>query len=147
MTRYLGLLPLLAIAAAGCHSVRLGPYTAPRVTGRVVAADSGQPLAGVEVQRGIRPRKRRLAEPPKGAEVLIEKPGTRTDAEGCFTLPSERALTLLPAGWNLVQLTFQRAGYERFQTNFTFSDALTNTPAGEPLLNTGDIRLRPLHGR
>lgn len=146
MTRLL--LLLLAVMAGGCQSLRLGPYTAPRVTGRVVAADTGQPLAGVEVQRGSPSTKRRLAEPPKGGEVLLEKAAVRTDSQGRFTLPSERALTVFrPAGWNFVQLTLQRAGYERFQTNFAFTELLTNTPAGEPLLNAGDISLRAAHGR
>jgi hypothetical protein len=145
MSRFVGLLLLLTLAVVGCHSSRFGPYTAPRVAGRVLAADSGQPLAGVEVQRGFRAKKRRPAEPPKGGEVLIEKAGARTDSQGRFTLASERALTLFrPIGWNMVQLTFQRAGYERFQTNVAFTAVHTNTPAGEPLLNTGDILLRPV---
>ncbi len=144
MTRFLGLLLLLWVAVAGCKSVRLGPYTSPRVTGRVLAAGSGQPLARVEVRRGARPRNNGLAGLPKGGELLIQKSGTRTDASGRFSLPSERALTLFrPSGWNFVQLSFQCAGYEPYATNYSSMSAFTNAPHGEPLLNAGDILLRP----
>ena len=144
MTRVLALLLLLAMALTGCNSVRLGPYTSPHVAGRVVAAGSGQPLAGVQVRRGARSRNNGLSGVPKGGELLLEKAGTRTGSDGRFALPSERALTLFrPSGWNSLQLTFQRDGYERYETNYSILSAITNAPDGEPLLNTGDIVLGP----
>ena len=148
MTRVLALLLLLGMALTGCNSVRLGPYTSPRFTGRVLVADSGKPLAGVEVRRGARARNRGPTGLPKGGELLLEKAGTRTDANGRFEMPSERALTLFrPAGWNLVHLTFQRAGYEAFETDYSTTSTLTNAPDGEPLLSAGDIRLRQVARR
>ena len=145
MTRYLGLLLVgSCLLGAGCGSLRFGPYTSPRVTGRVVAANSGQPLAGVEVWRGARRPDHSLAGFPKGGELLLEKPAARTGSDGRFSLPSERALTLFrPSGWSFVQLAFCRPGYQTYQTNYSILSALTNAPNGEPLLQTGDIRLRP----
>ena len=38
-------LPLLLIALAGCQSDDFNRYTSPEVTGRVLAADTHQPIA------------------------------------------------------------------------------------------------------
>ncbi len=142
MSRLLTLL-LLAAAVAGCRSLRLGPYTSPRVTGRVLAADTHQPLAGVQVTRDSSERMRGVGEPPKGAELLLQQQAIETDGGGQFVFPSERALTVFrPAGWDSVLLAFQRAGYERFRTNYSITTAGTNSPTGEPLLEAGDILLR-----
>ena len=137
---------LLAGLLIGCDALRLGPYTSPAVTGRVLAADCREPLPNVEVRRGA-PNPKRAALPPKGAELLLEKPAIRTRADGAFAFASERALTVFrPAGWSLVQLSFQRSGYQPFQTNFPPSHALTNDPSGDPLLDVGVILLKPAHG-
>ena len=148
MTRSLGLLLGCAcLLGAGCGSLRFGPYTSPRITGRVVAANSDQPLAGVQVWRGARRHDHTLSGLPKGGELLLEKPAASTDREGRFSLPSERALTVFrPSGWSFVQLAFCRPGYQTYQTNYSILTAVTNTPNGEPVLNTGDIRLRPGDG-
>jgi hypothetical protein len=98
----------------------------------------------VEVRRGARRSNHSLSGQSKGAELLLEKTATRTDHNGVFVLPSERVLTLFrPSGWSLVQLSFQRAGYASYETNLSISVTITNTLSGEPLLNTGDIRLHP----
>jgi hypothetical protein len=106
----------------------------------VLAADSDQPVADVKVIRG---NSQISSHTPKGAELLMRRSPAQTDREGRFVIPSERVLTLVRgAGWNQLPLTFEAAGYDRLRTNFSLSQA-TNSPAGEPVLETGDIRLSP----
>ncbi len=142
MSRFV-LLLFLAIGVVGCKSARLGPYTSPAVKGRVVASDTREPLAGVEVTRDGGRRGQRRAEPPKGAELLLQNYAALTDHDGRFFLASQRALTVFrPSGWDSVRLEFRRAGYVGFQTNYSIVTAGTNSAAGEPIIETGDILLR-----
>ena len=79
---------------------------------------------------------------------MIRKTPVRTQADGKFTLQSERVLSIFRgAGWNQVRLTFQRAGYETLKTNYSIWPA-TNAPQGEPVLDVGEIHLQPVlrHG-
>ena len=125
----------------GCKSRPLGPYKSPRVTGQVLAADTQQPLANVLVIRGSG-EDRRMS-PPKGAELLMLKPPARTDVNGMFELPGERFLSVVRGvDWNVVSLTFDRNGYQPFQTNCLFATS-TNTPSGESVLDVGRIFLQP----
>ncbi len=136
---------VLAVALCGCRGMRFGPYTSPAVSGRVVAADSQLPLAGVEVVRDGARRGRGIGGQPKGAELLLQDYTARTGGDGRFHLQSQRALTVFrPSGWDHVGLSFRRAGYLPFQTNYSILIATTNSPAGDPLLETGDIALRPV---
>jgi len=75
----------------------------------------------------------------------MRKPDIQTDANGCFSLGSERVLTFYRfGGWNSVRLFVERAGYVRMQTNYSGASLqVTNTPSGEPLVEAGDILLRP----
>ncbi|HWH67740.1 MAG TPA: hypothetical protein VNT26_00010 [Candidatus Sulfotelmatobacter sp.] len=138
----LAALLLMVLALAGCKSHPLGPYVSPRVTGQVLAADTYQPLPEVRVIRG-RPK----ASPNwelKGGELLMLKSPVQTDREGRFVLESERVLSVVRgSGWNRVQLTFERDGYQRFQTNCSIRLA-TNTFRGEPLLSVGEVLLQKL---
>ncbi len=137
-------LVLLVAASAGCQSRPLGPYSSPRVVGRVVDANTGRPLAGVQVIRGKSSQEQRADWEPKGGQLLMEKAPVRTDGDGRFALPSERVLTVIRgAGWNSARLTFEHPGYERFQTNLSLTVS-TNTPSAEPVVNAGKIPLRPL---
>jgi hypothetical protein len=125
----------------GCKSRPLGPYTSPRVTGQVLAADTDQPLANVLVFRGSG-EDRRMS-PPKGAELLMLKPPAQTDVNGMFELPSEHVLSVVRgAGWNIVSLSFDRIGYQHFQTNCPIATS-TNAPGGESVLDIGRIFLQP----
>ena len=141
MGRGAAILTLVAVTA-GCKSVSLGPYVSPRVTGRVVAADSGQPLAGVTIVRGRVPA-RTPDLPPKGGELLMRRPPITSDRDGRFTLPSERVLTLVRwGGWDSVRLTLERDGYRRFQTNYPASSLTTKLLYdGTPWVDTGEVRL------
>ena len=137
---------LVALAFAGCKSMPLSPFVSPRVTGRVLAADTRQPLADVVIKSGAQAKGYPSTMPPKGGELLMAKAPARTDGEGRFTLETERVLTPFRGmNWFSVQFLFERAGYERFRTNYSRLNISTNSPAGEPLLNTGDIRLEKLN--
>ena len=82
--------------------------------------------------------------PPKGGEILMAKAPVRTNGDGRFTLATERALTPFRGrNWFSVELLFERSGYERFRTNYSRPNLITNAPGGEPLLNAGDILLHP----
>ncbi len=135
------ILPVGLLLLSGCKSHPFGPYISPRVTGEVLAADTSQPLAHVNVIRGSQqPPKNPSA---KGGEIMMRKPPVQTDASGKFELASERVLSVFRgAGWNMVSLAFDRSGYERFHTNCPMN-AVTNTASGEPVLNVGRIFLRP----
>jgi len=135
---------LLALAQAGCQSGTLSPYTSPRVTGRVLAADTRLPLANATVRRVAPTMTAGEDTPPKGAQLLIQPDGVRTDADGRFALEAERAVAWFHhAGWYSVTVSFNCAGYENLQTNFTAADFKGRTPEGAPWVNAGDILLQP----
>jgi hypothetical protein len=132
---------LIGVMLLGCKSRPLGPYTSPRVTGQVLAADKDQPLANVLILRGS--GEAGGASPPKGAELLMRKAPAQTDVNGIFELPSERVLSVVRgAGWNVVSLSFVRNGYQHFQTNCPIN-MVTNMPSGEPVVDVGRIFLQP----
>lgn len=134
----------LALVSAGCQSHPLSLVTAPRVVGRVVAADTGQPLADVKVRSGEPAEDFAGAMPPKGGERMMAKTAVRTDSEGRFVLDTERVLTpFRGSGWFAVQLSFERAGYERFLTNYSYLNLGTNSWKGESVLDAGKILMQP----
>jgi hypothetical protein len=132
---------LALLLALGCKSRPLGPYVSPRISGQVLDADTQQPLAGVKVTRG--PSKTgTTGSSPKGGELLMRKTPVQTDDEGRFVLASERVLSIVRgANWNLISLSFDRAGCAHFQTNFP-AGAASNSDGGEPRLDVGRIMLR-----
>jgi hypothetical protein len=137
---------LLVLAGSGCESIR-GPgieFTAPRVSGRVVAAASGEPLAGVRAGRELFGWKAPLGGLRKGAEELqLLQRETRTAADGGFVLPSERVALLFgfgDGGFDL-RLAVQGSGFRPWQTNYPFRALRTNGGPTEPRLEAGEIRL------
>jgi hypothetical protein len=139
-------LSLAALALAGCQSRPLSPIVSPRVTGRVLAADTKQPLADVKVINTGDTEHSDRTVPPKGGQMLMVSPPVSTDRDGRFVLEPERALTpFRGAGWFSAQLLFERSGYERFVTNYSYLNLRTNTWKGEPALDAGDILLAPAH--
>jgi len=134
---------LCGAAVAGCKTGSWGPYVAPCVQGRVLDAETGRPLAGAKVSR-TRPRERG-GQSLKGGELLMRKPDIQTDASGCFSMGSERVLTIFRfGGWDSVRLFVQRTGYVALQTNYSGASLqVTNTASDEPLVETGDILLQP----
>ena len=135
---------LAALALAGCKSDPLSLVTAPSLTGRVVAADTGQPLAGVKVKSLDRGEDSNGTVPPKGGERMLAKPAVWTDRDGRFLLETERALTpFRGSGWFAVQLSFEHPGYERYLTNYSCLNLGTNAWKGESVLDAGKILLQP----
>ena len=132
------------LALAGCKSRSLSLCMSPRVTGRVLAADTGQPLADVKVLSGGQAGAPKGTVPPKGGQLLKVKASVRTDQDGRFALESEKVLTPFGGiGWFSVQLFFERVGYEGFYTNYSRLDLHTNSWKGEQVLSAGDILLQP----
>jgi hypothetical protein len=137
-------LGLAALALTGCKSNPLLQTVSPRVTGRVLAADTGRPLADVKIRTGEEIDAFNSTSPPKGAERLRANATVQTDPEGRFILETQHALTpFRGSGWFSVQLSFDCPGYERFLTNYSLLNLGTNTLNGESVLDAGNIRLHP----
>jgi len=112
--------------------------------GRVVAADTGQPLANVKIITSDRGEDYSRTSPPKGGQILKSSAPAQTDHDGRFVLESERVLAPFGGvGWFSVQLFIEQPGYERFLTNYSYLNLHTNTWKGEPILDAGLIRLQP----
>jgi hypothetical protein len=136
---------LTAVALAGCQSTSLSTYISPRVIGRVLAADTRQPVADVKIRRINPSAQINYDEPAKGGQRLDPVGGARTDSHGRFVLNAERDLTLLQQQvWFSVKVAFQHEGYQTLLTNFTVINVTSNAPNGAPVVNAGDILLRPL---
>ena len=135
---------LAATALAGCKSHPFSVPVSPRLTGRVLAADTGQPIADVKVRNIDQTDDINRTVPPKGGERLLAKPTVYTDHDGKFVLETERVLAPFSgADWFSVRLSFERAGYERFLTNYSYLNLSTNSSNGGQGLNAGNILLRP----
>ncbi len=143
VNRQLALL-LFAVALAGCQSVKFTHYISPRVTGRVLAVDTRQPLPDATVRRVVPYPTDGEDTAPKGGQLLMRSSGVRTDADGRFVLDGERDVALFrhPAWWS-VTLSFTADGYRFYQTNYTSANLSGHSPEGEPLVNAGDILLNP----
>ena len=136
---------LAAVALAGCKSVLVSDYISPRITGRVLAADTRQPIANVKVKRVNPTAVQDYVAPAKSGQKLESAGGVRTDRQGRFILDAERDLTLIQQQvWYSVMVSFQRDGYLTLRTNFTAAGSTTNAPDGAPVVNAGDILLSPV---
>jgi hypothetical protein len=135
---------LFAVALAGCQSGKFSHYISPQVTGRVLAADTRQPLPDATVRRVTPYPTGGEDTAPKGGQLMMRSFGVRTDANGRFVMDSERDIALFrhPAWWS-VTLSFTADGYRLFQTNYTVANLSGHSPEGEPLVNAGDILLQP----
>lgn len=135
---------LLTVALAGCQSGKLSHYISPRVTGRVLAADTHQPLPGATVRRVGPYQTDGESTAPKGGQLMMRPSGVRTDADGRFVIDGERDIALFrQAGWWSVMISFTADGYRFFQTNYTSAGVSSVSPEGEPLVDAGDILLQP----
>lgn len=139
-------LAALAGLLTGCESFR-GPgieFTAPQVTGRVVADATGAPLRGVRVGRELHAWKEPQGGFWKGAEELrLLQSETRSSADGSFELRSERVALLFgfgDSGLNL-RLTVRAGGFRAWQTNYPVKALATNAVPDEPRIDAGEIRL------
>jgi hypothetical protein len=134
---------LMAGTLTACKSGSLSSCVSPCVAGRVVAADTGQPLAGAKIHRVKATQN--VDESAKGGQLMEQAPVLAvTDGDGAFILDAEMALTpLMHRDWYSVTLSFERAGYLQLQTNYTTLSVNGRTPEGAPKVNAGDIRLKP----
>ena len=74
---------------------------------------------------------------------MVQAPAVVTDADGTFSLASQRDLAFLRRlEWFSVSLSFTHPDYERLVKAFNSSPS-TNKLRGEPLLQTGDVLLKP----
>ncbi len=140
----LGVVLLLsAFGAVGCKSTSLSTYVAPRVVGRTVNVETRQPVEDVKVRRVTSDESYRPLDPPKGGQVMERTPAVRSGKDGRFDLDSVRALAPFARdGWYSVTIRFEHPDYGWCDIGYTLANA-TNTPAGEPLVNAGDILLIP----
>jgi hypothetical protein len=138
-------LPLLLAALTGCESGKFIHYISPEVTGRVLAADTREPLANASVRRGGANQSFGAFGPPKGGQLLMQPSPARTDADGRFVLDSKSVLApFRQAGWSSVPVIFSHSGYETFRTNYTSANVASNADADVPVVDAGDVLLQPL---
>jgi hypothetical protein len=140
------LIPIAVLLAvlAGCQSRQVVHYTSPEIFGRVLDAHTHQPIANVHVRRVVSQSGFPTFDAPKGGQLLIQPPPVLTDAGGQFELASQSVFALFwSPGWWGVPVTFEHYGYETLQTNYTAVDVVSNTAAGPPVVNAGDVLLQP----
>jgi len=132
---------VVALILIGCKSSSPAPYVSPRVTGRVIDAQTQQPVKGVKVHRLIPDQEPNVLHDVKGGQALAKAPAVRSAADGSFELASERGLTpFRRGGWYSVSIAFEHPDYTRNVTNYSLKHSIV-TPKGEPLVNAGDIWL------
>jgi hypothetical protein len=140
-------LVLLAVVLAGCQAGKFTYYISPRVTGRVLAADTQQPLANANVRRVVPGPYAGADTQPKGGQLQMQPAGVRTEADGRFVLDAERDLTMLHlfrrGSWYSVTVSFNCSGYGSLQTNYSGASFTEHSAADVPLVNAGDILLQP----
>ena len=136
---------LLAVVLTGCQPGQFSYYISPQVTGRVIAADTCQPLADVKVQRVVPYQSTDSPSPPKGGQIMMQRTHTTwTDGNGGFVLASESIITpFRRLNWSRVTVTFECSGYENFRTNFNAANFKDRSPEGEPLVPAGEVLLKP----
>jgi hypothetical protein len=135
---------LFAVTLAGCQWGKHSYYISPRVTGRVLAADTQQPLDRATVRRVLPQPYGGADTPPKASQLQMIPGGVRTDEGGRFVLDAERVVAVFRRGsWHSVTVSCERAGYTGFQTNYTATRFKERSPEGVPLVNAGDILLPP----
>jgi len=130
----------------GCES---GPilhqgYVSPRITGRVLDANTRQPIAKASVLK-VNPRQASQTDrDQKGAEWMIAPTPSLTDEQGRFTLGSQKDLTVFRhANLYSVSVTVTHPQYVQFVTNFTLTNMKRKEEKGPLEVEAGDLLLRP----
>ena len=128
--------------AAGCNSFSPGSTATPSVIGRVLAADTHEPLAGVRVSRVVPGQD--TGETPKGAQLLAQGQPAVTDANGNFTVSGREFVTFFRrASSSTERLAFQAPGYALLQTNFPTARFTNQADVAAPVIDVGDVWLKP----
>ena len=134
---------LLGCVLTGCQTGSSAAYIAPRVTGRVVDAQTSQPVADVKIRRVTPEQEMDPTAPMHGGQVIEQTPAVYSKADGTFVLDSVRDLTpFRRAGWYGVKISFENRNYVRRVIEYTLGDS-TNAPSGEPLVLAGEVQLTP----
>ena len=129
------------LLVAGCKSFGPSECVTPSVTGRVLAADTQQPLAGVRVSRVV-PGENPGA-PAKGAQLQQQGRPETTAADGVFTLARQSYVTLFRhSQWWSMRLAYQAPGYVSFQTNYWATSFTNKTAVGDSTINVGNVLLK-----
>lgn len=129
----------------GCQWIGLEDRVTPQVVGRVLNAETHQPIAGVTVQPVVPGRTPAEDFSEKGAERLMRGRPVMTDASGKFVFPSKGYVTFLKSSsWWSCTLSFQQPGYAALQTNFTVTKVSSSATQGRAVVEAGDIYLQPL---
>jgi len=131
------------VMLSGCKAHSPSHYVSPRVIGRVLDAETRQPLGGVQIKRVLPNYESGTMEQVRGAEILARPQPLRTSADGTFDLDSEKSVSFLrQIAWFTAEISFASRGYETFSTNYTPANAIF-LPSGEAVIHAGDIPLQP----
>lgn len=131
----------------GCSSLR-GPhqeYTLVAVKGRVVNAQTGEPIEGARVYRQVGPQSNYDPHRMKGAELLTLPTPAVTDGNGQFRLPSERSAALLfqSSSITLFRLNVTHSGYQPLSTNIDLIKIRPYKTGRGPEVDVMDLGLQP----
>ncbi len=130
---------------AGCSSTSgmHDAYVFPKVEGRVVNADTKEPIKGVIVLRKQWSGTADLDEYVSAGEIQMQDKRIYTNDKGEFVVPSKQSMTVGgDQSWFSVTLKFMHADYHMFSTNYVNH---SGAPTGnEPVVQGGDIQLFPM---
>jgi hypothetical protein len=133
-----------AMAFTGCQG-RKESYLAPAMVGRVVDADSGQPVEDAHLTRHLGRPKEYDPWAEKGAQRLKTERMANTDALGRFTVPPEKGRFLLaypPPVYDLT-LVIRCDRYVTLTTNIDLIKIRPFDTNGVLTVVVGDIPLQP----
>jgi hypothetical protein len=144
------LLSCLLLITGSCSSLR-GPhqaYDVPRILGRVLDSQTGQPVHRARVTRwaDTQDTKTTSSHSSKGATQLRSKPIHRTDAEGRFRLPERKSFYLLFDRGGVPfanRIIIERENYVTLETNLPPPELPEGKRRGVPIIQAGDIQLVP----
>ena len=128
----------------GCHSFHVQDYVSPRVTGRVLDAETRSPVPNVTVQKVTGDQSAQSGFPPKGGEQMLASGQVHTDKDGLFEMAAEKDVLTFSGGVYLVRLQFQHSNYETLRTNYSGKHITDAGPKSPPELNAGEILMKRL---
>lgn len=142
-TLWISALMLVMATVTGCKSNSPSRYVSPRVIGRVLDAETRQPIGGVEVKRVVPDYDAGTMDQVRGGEIMARQQPLRTSADGSFNLDSEKTLSVFrQIAWFTAEISFKHRNYETCITNYTPRDAVFQA-SGEGIIYAGDIHLKP----
>jgi hypothetical protein len=139
-------LAILGVLANGCSQLSGPslPFIAPRVTGTVIDANTGEPIPRATVGRTLWTHRHSTGGFLKAAEELVLRQDfATTDASGRFTLPEQRVALLFSLGETRpnLRLAVSHGGHHPWTTNYPIA-ALKDDPS-RPELEAGTVKIQP----